>query len=227
MVTVKWREGYYKKVFVLTQCEYFCQGMKYLFQGKDVFLNFVRCIEEVKFSYNETTNILLVLDISNIASMKNFKKAIDFINQINSPYRIGILVSRNNSYLMYYIFKKLKRKVTFFDSHALKDGIFQRNFHSWLSGKPFRPMHVIMRYCDSKYGCSLKEWFSLILPMSGESMKEISICMNIPNQTLYKIRLNALHKIGCASFRQFCELYIRGEISIKNDQILYKSNKIT
>ncbi|MEM32206.1 hypothetical protein EDY49_25840 [Salmonella enterica] len=63
--------------------------------------------------------------------------------------------------------------------------------------------------------------------MSGESMKEISICMNIPNQTLYKIRLNALHKIGCTSFRQFCELYIRGEISIKNDQILYKSNKIT
>ncbi|ECB6455263.1 TPA: hypothetical protein G9E88_004419 [Salmonella enterica] len=212
----------HKKIFILTQCEYFCQGMKYLFPERDISLNFVRCIEEVKFSSSEATHILLVVDISSIESMGKFKNAIDFINQINSPRRIGVLVNRYNSYLTYYFFRKLKGKVTFFDSHTLKNGIFQRNFHLWLKGKVFHPMHVIMRYCDSRYGCSLKEWLSLILPLSGESMQEISVCMNIPNQTLYKIRLNALHKIGCISFRQFCDLYIRGETCTKNDRMLYK-----
>ncbi|EEB7956814.1 hypothetical protein XH09_22065 [Salmonella enterica subsp. enterica serovar Newport] len=201
-----------KTVFIMTQCEYLSQGMKYLFPEKDIFLKFVKCIEEVKFSYNKAEHILLVLDMSSIESLRKFKVAVDFLNQINSPREIGVLVSKYNSYLTYYISRKIKGKVTFFDSHTLNSGLFQRNFHSWLKGKMFRSMPMAAHGRDSRYGASLKEWFSLVLPLSGESMQEISACINVPSHALYQIRQNALHKFGVASYRQFCELYILGKI---------------
>jgi len=77
-------------------------------------------------------------------------------------------------------------------------------------------MHVVQRFRDCRYGFSLREWISLVIPLSGETMQEISRCTGLKPQALYQIRHNALKKIGIKSYREFCELYLRGEIRTEN-----------
>ncbi|TGB80924.1 hypothetical protein CRI66_00250 [Escherichia sp. E4694] len=206
-------------VFVMALCEYFTFGMKHLFPDNNINLSFIHRIDQVTIRMDDTLTILLVLDMSGTESLRIFKEAVDFLLQINSRKRVGVLVSRYNSYLTYYISRKFAGKVTFFNSHNLRSGLFQRNFQTWLQGKTFRPMHTINRYRDERYGFSLKEWICLVLPLSGESIGEMSRCMKIPETTLYQIRHGALKKLGLGSYRQFCELYIGGEIRTENDKI--------
>ncbi|TLI63087.1 hypothetical protein FEK48_15530 [Escherichia sp. E2593] len=207
-------------VFVMALCEYFTFGMKNLFSNNHINLSFIHRIEQVTIGLDDTLTIMLVLDMSGTESLRIFKEAVDFLIQINSRKRVGVLVSRYNSYLTHYISRKFAGKVTFFNSHNLHSGLFQRNFQTWLRGKTFRPMHTINRYRDERYGFSLKEWICLVLPLAGESIAEMSRCMKIPEPTLYQIRRGALKKLGLSSYRQFCELYIRGEIRTENDKIL-------
>ncbi|NTZ47758.1 hypothetical protein FCM30_18630 [Lelliottia aquatilis] len=207
-------------VYIMTCCEYFRTGMESLIYVSGVNLVFVKDMGEVMISDNEPLVVLLVLDMSSDSALRNFKSAVDYLNQINVPKKIGVLVSRYNSYLTYYINRKFHGKVTFFNSHNLRTGLFQRNFTSWLSGKRFRSMHVVTRFRDDRYGFSLKEWVSLVIPLSGETMLQISECMGINNNSMYQVRQNALKKIGISSYRQFCELYIGGKIRIENDRIV-------
>lgn len=207
------------KVYVMTFCEYFSKGMQSLFSPADITLNFIRHIEEVDIGDDDVLDILLVLDMSSIDSLKNFKNAMDFLIQINCRKRIGVLVSQYNSYLTHYISRKLGGKVTFFNSHNLSSGLFQRNFLTWNKGKTFRPMHTVNRYRDDRYGFTLKEWICLVIPLSGETVQEMSECMKIPVHTLYQVRRKALQKVGISSYRHFCELFINGEIRTENNKI--------
>lgn len=208
-----------RKVYVMTYCKYFSKGMQSLFSPADITLTFIRHIEEVEIGDDDALDILLVLDMSSIDSLKNFKNAIDFLNQINCRKRIGVLVSQYNSYLTHYISRKLGGKVTFFNSHNLRSGLFQRNFLTWNKGKTFRPMHTVNRYRDDRYGFSLKEWICLVIPLSGETVQEMADCMKIPVHTLYQVRRKALQKVGISSYRHFCELFINGEIRTENNRI--------
>jgi len=208
-----------KTIYIMTYCEYLRTGMQSLISTPDISLNFIKNIDEVVITDDTPLTLLLVLDMSGCVSLKNFKAAVDFLTQINSPKRVGVMVSQYNSYLSHYISRKFRGKVTFFNAHNLRSGLFQRNFLSWLKGKTFRPMRVVARYRDSHYCFSLKEWISLVIPLSGETMQEMSDCMKIPVHTLYQIRQKALKKTGVSSYRQFCEMFINGEIRTENDSI--------
>jgi hypothetical protein len=207
-----------KNVFVLVQCEYFRKGMQSIFNPEDITFHFMKCIDDI-VSYDDTSTILLVLDMSSSESLRKIMNAIDFLNQINSHKRVGVLVSRYNAYLTYYISRKFRGKVTFFNAHNFNSGLFRRNFLSWLGGRTFRPMRVVSRYRDTRYGFSLKEWISLVIPLSGEPIQEIATHMNTSVHSLYQVRQFALRKMGITSYRQFCELFINGEICTENNTL--------
>ncbi|ECY7949662.1 TPA: hypothetical protein ACISV6_004655 [Salmonella enterica subsp. enterica serovar Birkenhead] len=213
------------EIFVMTFCEYFSLGMKSLFAENNLNLKFIRTISETLTRTDDTLTLLLILDMSSIHSLRNFKESVDFLLQIKSRKKVGVLVSRYNEYLSYYIFRKLNGNVTFFNSHNLKSGLFQKNFITWLRGKTFRPMHVVSRYRDDRYGFSLKEWISLVIPLSGETVQEMSSCMRMTTSNIYQVRQVALAKIGVDSYRQFCELFINGCIHIENNQIVTKTQQ--
>ncbi|HGA5678172.1 TPA: hypothetical protein ACISZ4_003903 [Salmonella enterica subsp. enterica serovar Chester] len=210
-------------VRVMTRCEYFKIGITSLFNGHNVTFDFFGCIEDLVIEDDEPLLMLLVLDMSGTSSLGEFKSAMDFLNQYPGARRLGVLVSRYNAYMTHYISRKFRGRVTFFNSHNLKSGLFCRNFLSWLNGKTFRPMHVVARFRDSRYGFSLKEWISLVVPMSGESIQEMSNCLGLSTQALYQIRQNALKKIGLKSYREFCELYMKGIIRTENDRLGFSS----
>ncbi|MJN97748.1 hypothetical protein DNX92_14140 [Salmonella enterica subsp. enterica] len=206
-------------VRVMTRCEYFKVGIMSLFNGQNVAFDFFGCIDDLVIEDDEPLLMLLVLDMSGTSSLGEFKAAMDFLNQYPGSRRLGVLVSRYNAYMTHYISRKFRGRVTFFNSHNLISGLFYRNFLSWLNGKTFRPMHAVARFRDSRYGFSLKEWISLVVPMSGESIQEMSDCLGLSTQALYQVRQNALKKIGLKSYREFCELYMKGVIRTENDRL--------
>lgn len=205
-------------VYVHATCQYFIYGMEKLF-ADEVIISFFRSIDEVIVPDECTLTILLVLNTSDSESLKTFRSAVDFLNQINSPKRIGVLVSKYNAYLTYYFYRKFNGKVTFFNSHNLSSGLFQRNFLSWLRGNTFRPVRVSSRFKDDRYGFTLKEWISLVVPLSGETVQEMASCLKVTTSSLYQVRINALKKIGIPSYSEFCRLFVRGEISTENNNI--------
>ncbi len=190
--------------------------MKYLFPQCNVNFLYVNDMSEVILSDQECLTILLVLDMSGYDALKKTREAIDYTMQINHPKRVGILVSQYNSYLSYYFYYKLRGKVTFFNSHNLYSGLFQRNFMSWLKGKTFRPMRIVNRFRDDRYGLSLKEWIALVVPLSGEKMSEISTCLKIPITSLYRMRNSALKQLEVNTYREFCQMYIAGVFNTEN-----------
>lgn len=207
------------RVTVVTRCEYLQSGMRALFCHDDVTLQFIHCIDDLVITDDDMLRILLVLDMSGPGALREFKAAVDFLNQINTPRKTGVLVSRYNEYLTQYISRKFRGRVTFFNAHNLASGLFRRNFLSWLKGKAVCPMRTVARFRDDRYGFSMKEWVTLVIPLSGESMQDIADCMGVHIQSLYQIRQNALKKIGLKSWRAFCELYLRGEIRTENNRV--------
>lgn len=212
-----------KTVYVMVDCNYFITGLKQLFMDSNVTFKFIDSVQSVDFFNEKISYLLLVLNTVNVEFLKKFKNAIDVIIGIDTQLKTGILVSEFNSYLTYYFFKKLRGKVTFFNSHNLTNGIFRRNLLSWLKGKTFRPMRVVYRYRDESYGYSLKEWISLVVPLSGETIKEVSDCLNINESSLYQIRKKTLKKMGLKTYRQFCQMFIDGKIRIENHKITPES----
>lgn len=204
------------QVYVLTRCQYFISGMEYLFSNENIRLSYVKSVSDISLSDDEKLMILLVLDMSGYDSLVRFREAVDYVMQINHPRKVGILVSRYNSYLSYYFFRKLRGKVTFFNSHNLKNGLFRRNFLTWVRGKTFRPMKAIRYFRDERYGLSLEEWIALVIPLCGESMQDISGNLKVPVHSLYRMRARALKRLGMASYREFCEMYITGMVRVEN-----------
>ncbi|EBI9057198.1 hypothetical protein D0V11_25020 [Salmonella enterica] len=215
-----------KTVYVMVGCNYFIIGLRHFFMDGDINFKFIEAVDDIDFSHEEVPYVLLVLNTVNVDSLKKFKNAIDFINGINLPVKTGVLVSEFNAYLTYYAFKKIRGKVTFFNSHNLTNGIFRRGFLSWLEGKTFRPARVVYRYRDESYGYSLKEWISLVVPLGGETVKDVSDYLNISEHTLYQIRAKALKKTGLNTYRQFCQLFINGKVRIENNRAPYKIRSI-
>ncbi|EKN6178380.1 hypothetical protein WKA22_004072 [Yersinia enterocolitica] len=206
-------------VYVITNCSYFSHGLHEIAGKVAHQLFFFNEVEQIIIDYTKPLNIVLVLDVSSSNSLKQFKHSVNYLMSINCKKRIGVIVSRLNAYLTYYISKKLHGKVTFFNAHNLRSGLFIHNFHSWIRGSTFHPMRTVARYRDEKYGFSLKEWLSLVVPLSGETISEMAHCMNVSDHSLYQVRKSALAKIGIKSYREFCEMYINGNIKIENENI--------
>lgn len=204
-------------IYIMTKCNFFREGLSYLTGGFTKQLTFIRDIDEIVINYSHSLNIVIVLDVSSLDSLQNFKSTIDFLAGINCKKRIGVVVSRLNSYLTYYISKKLSGKVTFFNSHNLKNGIFLKNFRSWLKGRTFRPMRTVTNYRDIRYGFTLREWLSLVVPLSGESICEMSLCLGLSNHILYQARAKALKKLDFQSYHEFCHSFINKTFIIEND----------
>lgn len=213
-------------IYVMTNCHYFTYGLKSLTENMSEQLVFITNPAEIAIDYTVPINIVLVLEMSSSESLKQFKNAIDFLSGINHRKRIGVIVSRLNSYLTYYINRKLRGKVTFFNSHNLRTGVFIHNFCSWMSGKTFNSMRTVARFKDTSYGFTLREWLSLVVPLSSETIGEMAKCLGIKEHTLYQTRQKALTKVGIKSYREFCENYINGEIKIENETIkrIYEEN---
>ncbi|HCR3448519.1 TPA: hypothetical protein ON570_002108 [Citrobacter werkmanii] len=210
-------------VQVVARCKFFQKGMGYIFSQSEVTLRFIDSIDGIVLYDDTPFIVLLVLDMSGVEALEDFKYAMDVLNQMPSPKKIGVLVSRYNAYMTQYVYWKFQGRVTFFNSHNLQSGLFHRNFLSWLKGKTFRPMHVVSRFRDNRYGFSLNEWISLVLPLSGEAISDIACCMGVRPGQIYQIRQNALKKIGVKNWREFCELYLHGEIRTENDTIGFRS----
>lgn len=206
-------------VYVITNCSYFSNGLHEIAGEFSHQLFFLNAVDSIIIDYSKPLNIVLVLDVSSSDSLKQFKNSVNFLMGINCKKRIGVIVSRLNAYLTFYISRKLHGKVTFFNAHNLYNGLFVHNFHSWIRGSTFRPMRTVARYRDTKYGFSLKEWLSLVVPLSGETISEMAHCMNVSDHSLYQVRKSALAKIGIKSYREFCEMYINGKIKIENETI--------
>ncbi|EMP6174917.1 hypothetical protein R9D66_004272 [Citrobacter amalonaticus] len=210
-----------KKIFIINDCNYFKNGFCSSMNDTNSYsFIFLTDPGEIMVNYQTKNHIVLVLDVSCSESLRKFKRNIDFINGINARVRIGVIVSRLNIYLTYYISKKLSRRVTFFNSHGFKSGLFSHDFKAWVSDKSFHSMKPIVRYKDAHYGFSLNEWLSLVVPLSGESMQEMSHCLRLNIHSLYQIRKKALSKIGLSSYREFCMMYILGNIKIENETII-------
>ena len=207
-------------VFVMNYCNYFNTGLKNLIgDNSGCQLVFLTQPEDIIFNNIASTHIVLVLDVSSSESLRNFKNYMDFLIGVNSHKRIGVIVSKLNAYLTLYISKKFGGRVTFFNSHNFNSGLFIHNFSSWVAGRTFNPMRPVVRYRDCRYGFSLNEWLCLIIPLSGETIQEMSGCLRISEHALYQIRQKALKKIGIRSYREFCEMFINGSIKIENETI--------
>ncbi|EHJ2438125.1 TPA: hypothetical protein ACIBFG_004476 [Salmonella enterica subsp. enterica serovar Bahrenfeld] len=209
---------------VITACSYLKLGLSSIYANAYIELRYLDEITEIKGYYEQNNHILLVLDMSSSDSISNFRSALLFIMRNKIKNKIGVLVSRYNDYLTYYISKKLKGKVTFFNSHNYESGLFYKNLLSWSQGKTFKPMPTTKRYKDSQYGFCLKEWLSLVIPLSGESMQELSQCLSLPTQSLYFTRKKALKKMGLSSYKHFCMLFIHGRIRIENNRLMKKQH---
>lgn len=178
----------------MASCEYFRKGMQELFISTDVSLHFISRIDQVMVSQNDTLTTLLVLDISGSELLRTFSDAVKFPGQINCRPLVGTPVSRYSTWMTDYIVRDFRRKVTFFNSHAPQSGLFQRTFLTWLKeGKTFRPMHTVYRFRGNRYGFSPKD--ALIIPLSGESMQEVSACLKNHHLDKKDININPLYKM--------------------------------
>jgi len=208
-------------VYIMVGCGFFIEGMKNIFKKDSEQFVFIRSINEINIDIdNDILRIVLVVDLTNVDSLRNFQSAITALSGIIVRKRIGVLVSKLNSWLTFYISKKLYGRVTFFNSNNLESGLFKKNFQRWLSGRTFQSMHIVQRFRDDRYGLSMKEWFTLVIPLSGESISEMSKVLGVPCHSLYQTRRTALKKIGILSWRNFAEDYILGNIRIENNKIM-------
>ncbi|HHL2713177.1 TPA: hypothetical protein ACQ39K_004834 [Yersinia enterocolitica] len=203
-------------VYVMTKCHYFRTGLPALVDTVASRLVFVQAVEDIVIDYPALLTVVLVLDVSSSDALKDFKRAVTYLMGINCKKRIGVIVSRLNAYLTYYIARKLHGKVTFFDAHNTGSGLFQHRFQAWVREMTVYPMRTVNYYRDQRYGLTLKQWLTLIVPLSGETIAEMALCLQVSGHSLYQVRQHALLKMGCASYRAFCERYIQGDIRIEN-----------
>ncbi|EGE2291609.1 hypothetical protein DL735_24825 [Escherichia coli] len=91
---------------VITNCNFFKRGMQELFFcKKGVSFVFGTTINELRTIPEEELQIILVVELTTLNILKKFWEIVNFISKKKIP-RVGIVITKNNAYLMRYLSKK-------------------------------------------------------------------------------------------------------------------------
>ncbi len=199
--------------YVITNCNYFKHGMQKLFQGeKRVDFIFSTTIDSLKKNKNRL-NVILAVELTTLHKLNKFWKAVLFLSK-HKGTRVGIVITKNNAYLMRYLSKKFAN-VTFFYANDLRN--FVNGVHRWCNGYSHRGIRIIEN-CHDSHGLSINELTIMAVSLLGENIYDIASNLNLSISSIYRIRNNASHQLGFHSYHAFCQAYTKNAIRLEYER---------
>lgn len=98
--------------YVITNCCFFKRGMQELFSGKYVNFAYASTISDLKIPTTEKLQVILAVELTTLVNLKNFWDIVNFLTHVEKA-RVGIVITKNNAYLMHYLSHRIAG-VTFF-----------------------------------------------------------------------------------------------------------------
>ncbi|EJN4070704.1 hypothetical protein NP681_004483 [Salmonella enterica] len=179
-----------------------------------IYLQNISAIFNENHTKKEKTYIILVPNLSVISEFVKFNTAIEVL-KISGKIKIGILLSKQNHYISYYFYRKLNGKVDFFDASTATSGKLYKEIKSWCANNTRTHVRAVHRFKDKKYGIPLTGWFSLIIPLCGESIENIAENLSVSTSLIYQARSSALRRMGLGSYNEFCHMFFNGHVKIE------------
>lgn len=199
---------------VITNCNYFKRGMQELFYcKKGVNFIFSTTIDSLKKYPENKSQVILAVELTTLHKLKKFWKAIRFLSN-HKEIRVGIVITKNNAYLMRYLSKKIAN-VTFFyanDLHKFVNGVYR-----WCNGYSHRGIRIIEN-CDDSHGLSINEFTIMTLSLLGENIYDMASNLNLSISSIYRIRNNVSHQLGFRSYHAFCQAYTKNAIRLEYER---------
>lgn len=199
---------------VITNCNYFKHGMQELFRcKKGVNFIFSTTIDSLKKSPENKLQVILAVELTTLHKLKKFWKAVHFLSK-HKETRVGIVITKNNAYLMRYLSKKFV-SVTFFYANDLRN--FVTGVYKWCNGYSHRGIRIIEN-CHDSYGLSINELTIMTLSLLGENIYDIASNLNLSISSIYRIRNNTSHRLGFHSYHAFCQAYTKNAIRLEYER---------
>ncbi|MCF0239532.1 MAG: hypothetical protein HUJ62_03675 [Streptococcus gallolyticus] len=199
---------------VITNCNYFKHGMQELFRcKKGVDFIFSTSIKSLKKSPENKLQVILVVELVTLHKSKNFWKAVHSLSK-HKEIRVGIVITKNNAYLMRYLSKKFLN-VTFFYANDLRN--FVNGVYRWCNGYSHRRIRTIDN-CNDSHGLSINELTIMTLSLLGENIYDMASNLNLSISSIYRIRNNASHQLGFRSYHAFCQAYTKNAIRLEYER---------
>ena len=199
---------------VITNCNYFKRGMQELFYcKKGVNFIFSTTIDSLKKYPENKSQVILAVELTTLHKLKKFWKAVRFLSN-HKEIRVGIVITKNNAYLMRYLSKKIAN-VTFFyanDLHKFVNGVYR-----WCNGYSHRGIRIIEN-CDDTHGLSINEFTIMTLSLLGENIYDMASNLNLSISSIYRIRNNVSHQLGFRSYHAFCQAYTKNAIRLEYER---------
>lgn len=200
--------------YVITNCNYFKHGMQELFQCKKrVDLIFSTTIDSLKKSPEGKLQVILAVELTTLHKSKKFWKTVHFLSK-QKETRVGIVITKNNAYLMRYFSKKFAN-VTFFYANDLRN--FVNGVYRWCNGYSHRRIRIIEN-CHDSHGLSINELTIMTLSLLGEHIYDMASNLNLSISSIYRIRNNASHRLGFHSYHAFCQAYTKNAIRLEYER---------
>ena len=199
---------------IITNCNFFKRGMQELFHcKKGVDFVFGTTIDELKTIPEEGLNVILVVELATLQTLKKFWQAVEFLSK-NKVIRVGLVITKNNAYLMSYLNKKFTN-VTFFYANNLRK--FISGICRWCNGYSYREIRIIEN-CNDSHGFSINELTIMTLSLIGENIYDIASNFGLSVSSIYRIRNNAIHNLGFRSYHDFCQAYAKNIIRLEYER---------
>ena len=199
---------------VITNCNYFKHGMQELFRcKKGVNFIFSTTIDSLKKSSENKLQVILAVELTTLHKLKKFWEAVHFLSK-HKETRVGIVITKNNAYLMRYLSKKFV-SVTFFYANDLRN--FVNGVYKWCNGYSHRGIRIIEN-CHDSHGLSINELTIMTLSLLGENIYDIASNLNLSISSIYRIRNNTSHRLGFHSYHAFCQAYTKNAIRLEYER---------
>lgn len=199
---------------IITNCNFFKRGMQELFScKKGVDLVFGTTLDELKTIPAEELNVILAVELTTLHKLKKFWGVVDFLSK-NKDARVGIVITKNNAYLMRYLSKKITG-VTFFYANNLQK--FVSGICRWCNGYSYRDIRIVEN-CNDSHGFSINELTIITLSLVGEHIYDIASNLGLSISSVYRIRNNAIHNLGFRSYNDFCQAYAKHAIRLEYER---------
>lgn len=199
---------------VITNCNYFKHGMQELFQGKKgVDFMFSTSIDSLKEFPENRLQVILAVELTTLHKSNKFWKAILFLSK-HKEAKVGIVITKNNAYLMRYLSKKFVN-VTFFYANDLRN--FVNGVYRWCNGYSHRGIRIIEN-CHDSHGLSINELTIMAVSLLGENIYDMASNLNLSISSIYRIRNNASHQLGFHSYHAFCQAYTKNAIRLEYER---------
>ncbi|HBC0970019.1 TPA: hypothetical protein IGZ69_003493 [Escherichia coli] len=200
--------------YVITNCNYFKIGMQELFNcKKNVNFIYETSVEKLKSIPAKDLQVILAVELITLTKSKKFWDAVVFLSK-NKTARVGVVFTKYNAYLMRYLSKKMLG-ATFFYANNLRK--FVGGVCRWCNGYSYREIRTI-DHCNDSHGLSINELTILTLSLLGENVYDIAINLGLSISSIYRIRNNAIYRLGFKSYHDFSQAYIKGEIRLEYER---------